>query len=124
MSDDVDRFVDAYEGGDMLNCVYFRLSLPRDSPFVEKYLRSMTLSKNRFSLAAFVVPVARLLASWQFRQITSAPHCSAAERKKRETIIHKFNHAELDFYHDITILYNLSDKKEHFSILKNLNQCS
>lgn len=79
MSDGGSRFDGAYDGGDMLNGAYFLLSFPRDSPF-EKYLRSITLSKNRFNLAEFVVPVARLLASWQFKQITSAPHCSARKR--------------------------------------------
>lgn len=62
LSDDVVRFDGAYDGGDMLNCVYFRLSFPSDS-FFEKYLRSITLSKNRFNFAEFVVPVARLLVS-------------------------------------------------------------
>lgn len=71
------RLVDAYVGGDILNCVvYFRLSIVCVSPF-EKYFRSMTLSKNRFNLAAFVLPVAKLRVSWQFKHITSAPHCSA-----------------------------------------------
>lgn len=70
------RLVGAYDGGDILNWVYFRLSCPIVSP-LEKYFRSMTLSKKRFNLAAFVEPVAKLRASWQFKQITSAPHCSA-----------------------------------------------
>lgn len=44
--------VDAYDdddGGDMLNCENFLLSTPYGSVF-EKYLRSITLSKNRFNL--------------------------------------------------------------------------
>lgn len=83
LSADVGRLAGAYDGGDMLNCAYFRLSFPRGSPF-EKYFRSITLSKKRFNLAEFVEPVARLRASWQFKQITSAPHCSAKTRGKKE----------------------------------------
>lgn len=72
------RLVEAYVGGDILNCVYFRLSFPMVSPLA-KYFRSITLSKNRFNLVALVLPAAKPLVSWQFRQITSAPHCSAKQ---------------------------------------------
>lgn len=92
LSDEI-RAVDEYKGGDILNwVVYFRLSFPSESPF-EKYFRSMTLSKNRLNLDAFVVPVAKLRASWQFKQITSAPHCSAANQSN--TLIMMFSQAIL-----------------------------
>lgn len=71
------RLVDEYGGDDEPNWVaYLRLSFDTVSPFA-KYLRSITLSKNRFNLAALCVPDAKLRLSWQFTQITSAPHCSA-----------------------------------------------
>lgn len=71
-------YMGAY-GGPLYCDVYFLLSFACASPR-EKYFRSMTLSKNRFNLAASVLPVARLRDSWQFKQITSAPHCSAENK--------------------------------------------
>lgn len=74
-----------YDVGGTLNCViYFRLSVPKISPF-EKCLRSITLSKNRFNFDEFVLPVANPLVSWQFKQMTSAPHCSAKHTQKMIT---------------------------------------
>ena len=79
----------AYDVGGTLNCVvYFRLSVANISPF-EKCLRSITLSKNRFNFDEFVLPVASPLVSWQFKQMTSAPHCSA-KIKKNENDIYTF----------------------------------
>lgn len=102
---DAIRLVGAYDGGDVLYCVvYFRLSAPMPSPF-EKNLRSMTLSKNRFNLLAFVLPVASPRVSWQSKQMTSAPHCSAAKKKSHinnnedklfESVIKVYQYFRLD----------------------------
>lgn len=74
--------VGAYRGGGILNVVYFRFSTPCES-ILEKCFRSMTLSKNRFNLTALWLPGDKPLVSWQFKQITSAPHCSANQKKKK-----------------------------------------
>lgn len=80
------REVGAYVVGGTLNCVvYFRLSVPKISPF-EKCLRSITLSKNRFNFDEFVLPVASPLVSWQFKQMTSALHCSATNTQIKNKI--------------------------------------
>lgn len=79
LSDEI-LVVDAYDGGEILYCaVYFRLSTPCGS-ILGKCLRSMTLSKNRLILTALWLPGAKPLVSWQFKQITSAPHCSAKHK--------------------------------------------
>lgn len=79
--------VDVYDGGDTLYCVvYLRLSIACVSPF-RKHFLSITLSKNRLNLTASVVPAAKLRDSWQFKQIKSAPHCSAVITEKTKGIL-------------------------------------